>query len=438
MVAPVFGSVGTYLQVSVSTASVAVPASVASGDLIVVVMFINGATSLTTPASGFVDAPNSPVVNTSGNAHRVHVLWKRATGADSGTYDFVLSASDFMSAAALRYTGVVGSGSPWDVTTSANSGDATSSQTPAVSVTTTGDNRMLVFAGSNWSGGGWTPPTGFNERVDSGFAVVTADDLVQAVAGSSGTVQATSVGNNRTVAWLGALLPVPPTIYTKSGGAVSAGAGVGSKTLQQPTGYTKSGGAVSPGSGSGGKVLVQPASYVKSGGAVTAGAGSGASALVHPAGYTKSGGAVGVGAGSGVRAVAEPAVYIKSGGAFAVAVGGQAPFNIPPPTVDWPPLFAGPVLAPLVSVSVPVLAPLVLFTELELAPLVLVSGPVLAASPGSTERPLLSRRGLARRSTAQPADAFVIEKFRALRDRRRAAKSRGISGAARECEPDPG
>lgn len=425
MAAPAFGSVGTYLQGSVSTASVAVPASVASGDLIVVVLFINGATSLTTPAAGFVDAPNSPVINVSGTPHRVHVLWKRASGADTGTYDFVLSASDFMSSGALRYTGVVTSGSPWDVTTSANSNDTSSTTTPAVSVTTTGANRMLVFAGSNWSGGGWTPPTGFNERIDSGFAVVTADDLVQVSAGSSGTVQATSVSNNRTVAWLGALLPVP-AVYVKSGGATGAGAGSGSKVLTQPTSYTKSGGAVSPGAGVGAKTLTQPAGYTKSGGAVSSGAGTGTRVVVQPTAYTKSGGGAGFGAGVGTGVVQQPAVYVKTGGGVAIGVGGQAPFNIPPPTVGWPPAFVGPEFAPLVAVVGPVLAPLVLFSEPVAAPLVLVSGPVSAPSPGSTEQPLMSRRGLARRSTARPADEFVIEKFRLLRERRRALKLRGI------------
>lgn len=400
MAAPTFGSVGTYLQGSVATASVAVPAGVVADDFVAVVLFINGATSLVTPAPGFVDAPSSPVVNTSGNAHRLHVLWKRATGPDSGTYDFVLSGTDFVSAGAIRYPGVTPSGSPWDATTSANSVDATSNQTPAVSVTTTGPDRMLLFAGSNWSGGGWTPPTGFNERIDNGFAVVTADDLAQAVAGSTGTVQATSAGNNRTVAWLGALLPVPPRTFTKAGGAVSAGAGTGARALQQPTGYAKSGGAAAPG------------------------AGTGASALLQPRGFAKSGGAASSGAAVGARTVQQPRTFTKAGGAVGIGVGGSIPFVVPDPVVDWPPAFTGPEAAPLVLFSGPEAAPLVLVSAAAPAPLVLLSGPEPAPSPGSTPHPMASRRGLARRSLPAPADEFVIEAFRQLRARRRADKIR--------------
>lgn len=234
MAAPAFGSVGTYLQGSVASADIAVPAGVTAGDVIVIPIFINGATTLTGLASGFAEAPGSPIQNVSGEPHGLHVVWKRATGADTGVYSFPMSATDFMSSGALRYTSVVGTGSPWDVTTSGNGNDTSSTTTPPVSVTTTGLDRLLLFAGTNWSGGGWTPPAGFTERIDSGFAVVTADDRVQAVAGSSGTVQATSTSSARTVAWLGALIGTTViasgTATLTAATSVVAGATVGTST----------------------------------------------------------------------------------------------------------------------------------------------------------------------------------------------------------------
>lgn len=100
---------------------------------------------------------------------------------------------------------------------------------------------------------------------------------------------------------------------------------------------------------------------------------------------------------------------------------------IPEPTAGWPPVFAGPSPARLVMVAGPELAPLVLVSTSTPAPLVLISGHVPAPSPGSTPHPVMARRGLSRRSLPGPADEFVIEQFRALRERRRAAKIRGAN-----------
>lgn len=206
MAAPVFGSIGTYLETSSASPAFAVPSGVAANDVIVISFFLDSTTTISALPSGFAEAGNSPIARPSGGgAHTLHVVWKRATGADAGTYGFTLSGSTFVAGAALRYTGCVTSGNPWDVTTSADGGATNSTTTPAVSVTTTGADRMLVFAGSNWSGGRWTPPTGFTERIDSGTGVDTADEKSQAVAGSSGSVSATCVGNDKTLAWLGAL-----------------------------------------------------------------------------------------------------------------------------------------------------------------------------------------------------------------------------------------
>jgi hypothetical protein len=110
---------------------------------------------------------------------------------------------------------------------------------------------------------------------------------------------------------------------------------------------------------------------------------------------------------------------------------------VAPPT-NWPPVISGPFAAPLVLISGPKNAPLVLVSPPVKAPLVLVSGPRSTAGSGASELPMMSRRGLSRRSLPAEANEFVIEQFRALRQRRHAAKSRGISGSARKCESDPG
>jgi len=207
--APAFGTSGAWTSTGGTTLSLAVPASVASGDILVVEIFIDGSAVAVTGPSGFAHAPNSPRTVNAGSAgnHSVNVLWKRATGADSGTYAFTLSASGYAEGQAHRFTSCIASGNPWDGNTSStgDGGNTNSTTTPAVSFTTTGPDELLFFAGTNWSGGAWTPPTGFTEITDNA-SDVTADYKVQATAGNSGTVQATCAGNDKVGAWLGALI----------------------------------------------------------------------------------------------------------------------------------------------------------------------------------------------------------------------------------------
>lgn len=213
MAAPAFGSSGAWNGGLAGTKSFAVPASVASGDIIVIPMMIDGSTvTITAMPTGFAHAPGSPqtVAAGFGGNHSVNVVWKRATAADTGTYDFTFSASVYEEGQAHRYTGCVASGSPWDVTTSADGGGTGNTVTPAVSVTTTGTDELLFFAGTNWGGGAWTPSTGFTERTDNS-GDLTADDKVQTSAGGSGTVQATCVSTDKVGAWLGALIGTTTT-----------------------------------------------------------------------------------------------------------------------------------------------------------------------------------------------------------------------------------
>jgi hypothetical protein len=179
---------------------------VATDDIVVVAMFLDGAATISAMPSGFAHATGSPMTVTGAGAHSQVVAWKRATGADTGTYDFTVASAGYVNAAATRYTGCITTGSPWDAT-DAQFSTAVDTVTPVVTVTTTGSDRLLVWSATNWSGGAWTPPTSFTERRDSGDEVMTSADLAQAVAGSSGSITGTCVGNDRRTAFLGALLP---------------------------------------------------------------------------------------------------------------------------------------------------------------------------------------------------------------------------------------
>lgn len=228
MSAPAFGTIGTHYHNVNQFPAVAVPASVASGDIIVIPFFLDSTSTITSLAAGFAHAEGSPVTVVGTGGHSLAVVWKRASGADSGTYAFTLSANVYAAASAARYTGAVASGTPFDSPTSTNSDNTLGTVAPAVSVTTGGPDRLLVYAASNWSGGAWTPPTSFTERMDTFDEVHTLDDLVQAAAGGSGTVQATCAGNDRRTAWLGALIGTttsaasgPPTRRSQMGAYLS-------------------------------------------------------------------------------------------------------------------------------------------------------------------------------------------------------------------------
>jgi hypothetical protein len=218
--APAYGTSGAWNGSLASTKSFAVPASVASGDIIVIPMMIDGSTvTISAMPSGFAHATNSPrtVAAGIGGNHSVNVVWKRASASDTGTYDFTFSSSTYVEGQAHRITGCVATGNPWDVTTAADGGNTGLSASPNVSLTTTGPDELLFFAATNWSGGAWTPPTGFSEITDNS-GDLTADYKVQAVAGGTGNVSSTCAGTDKSGAWLGALIGT-----TVTGGGVTAG-----------------------------------------------------------------------------------------------------------------------------------------------------------------------------------------------------------------------
>jgi hypothetical protein len=208
MAAPAFGTSGTYGQTSggnpATSIGLAVPASVAADDIIVAMIFLDGATAQTiTAPTGFTEATDSPAQAAN---HGGRVFWKRATGADSGTYTFSWGTSQYAEGQAHRFTGAITTGDPFDVTVSAVD-NAFVSTSPAVSDTTTVADTLLLHVATNWSGGTWTAPSGFTKRMQGGFNVATLSDKAQAASGATGSVTATCSGTDRMTAWLGALKP---------------------------------------------------------------------------------------------------------------------------------------------------------------------------------------------------------------------------------------
>jgi hypothetical protein len=235
---PTIGAIGARLSASSTTsASVAVPSDVAA-DSVIVVMLSRSALddsyrTLTLP-SGFALVPDNPGGTTgAGGAFKaLDVAWKRATGNDAGTYDFSWSGSNqFRTAFALRIDGCRTAGNPFEADDGAvGTGDVV--VTPAVSVTTTGADRLLLWGAGSWDSGAWTMPTGFTQQVsDAPFDLVTCGTKAQAVAGGSGSLVGSQPGNSTRAAWVGAFV-APPAV---SGTAAAPLGGLTATATGTPT-----------------------------------------------------------------------------------------------------------------------------------------------------------------------------------------------------------
>src|SRR4051812_32069845 len=77
-----------------TTSAVPVPAGVASGKVVLVHLYTEISSAIT-PPTGFTELTFSPTPQTSGPhpLTRQRVFWKRATGADTGTYSFTHASS---------------------------------------------------------------------------------------------------------------------------------------------------------------------------------------------------------------------------------------------------------------------------------------------------------------------------------------------------------
>lgn len=215
--APTYQSTGTYGSSSggVPQTSVAcgVPSGVVADDIVVLTAYVSldgGINPVATPPAGFTAAENAPI---SAQFNRNAVWWKRATGSESGTYTISYDVATYSEAAAMRFSGCVTSGNPFDSPTNAAFNNTSSTASAAVTVTTLGADRVLVHSATNWSGGTWTPSSGFTTRASGGFGVLHAATKDQAVAGSSGSVTATCTGSDKTTGWLGALAGPAPSSW---------------------------------------------------------------------------------------------------------------------------------------------------------------------------------------------------------------------------------
>lgn len=205
---PYFAASSTLSGANSGTAAIPVPAGVAANDIILALIYTDPSTTTATPPDGtWTAAPGSPV--TQGANQELNVYWKRATGADTGTYTFTLSGgSPWRKCIAANYKNCIASGNPINTDTTGVSGTGTA---PSLSLTTTVTNTLMVWIGFIFGGGTCATPAGFTVDQSMDVSVDNTAYLCSkslAAAGGSGTISATWTSSDpRNVEWLGALKP---------------------------------------------------------------------------------------------------------------------------------------------------------------------------------------------------------------------------------------
>lgn len=196
----------TYAGGSGTSAAIPVPAGMAANELALVFLYVETDAAITLP-TGFTQAAlaeNNMVTK----EHRLYLSWKRATGADTGTYTFSWTGSAWRSGYAMRVSGAITTGDPFDTGTGATvTGVTTLVDTvpPALSLTTTQADTLLVYGAVGYDGPNtWTPPTGMTERADAENQL--AATLAQAAAAGTGNLQGTYSAATALSAFLGAVL----------------------------------------------------------------------------------------------------------------------------------------------------------------------------------------------------------------------------------------
>ena len=193
-----------------TTMSIPVPAGTAAGSVILACMLIAApGTQTVTPPAGFTQALASPAIvsGTGASDFALRVYQKRVTAADTGTYDFGMSAGGAGEAVALRFVGCTASGALFGDFVTGVKTTNTDGNTPPVTITTAGDNRLSVWVSGGSGGGACTTLSGFTEIWDPQNANLVVDIRVEPVPTTVGPLVATWENPCTTAAWVGALLP---------------------------------------------------------------------------------------------------------------------------------------------------------------------------------------------------------------------------------------
>jgi hypothetical protein len=204
--------------------TVAAPPGIASGDLLLATLEVDADPAVVTAPTGWSQVLDTPAANGSGTFFHLQVWKKIATSGEPSSYTFSVAGSPWVDIAVLDYA-YVNTTTPIDASSGRDAGTTATPTTP--SITTTQANDMLVAVFINYVSANFSPGSGMTQRYS--FDSNTAQDAVQAGAGSTGTKTATaSVAGGTAAALLalkpGAPDPTPTLSKVAAGGLTTTGA----------------------------------------------------------------------------------------------------------------------------------------------------------------------------------------------------------------------
>jgi hypothetical protein len=192
MAAPVFQSAGTTGQGGSGSVSVGKPASVAAGDLLVIMaVSYDVDTDASIAVTGFTR--RAQAIKTGSAATVVSLFDRVADGSEGSSFTISGSASIYVSGVCIRITGADGS-APYD-TSSTNSGSGTAATATGISAASA-DEILVLFHGGYGNGLSVGYDGSMQQRVnwDSNVSYVYTKEL--GASGSTGNFAATLAGSD--------------------------------------------------------------------------------------------------------------------------------------------------------------------------------------------------------------------------------------------------
>ena len=220
-VSPTLRGISAVANSSGTNLSIALPAGVQAGDLLLASIAQYGSSSGNATDAGWTRINGRTLGGST--AHYGTVLYRVATGYETGTQTFgLIGTSPVAAGVIMAFSGVDTSGGPFDATTGTlyTGSAATNAVGPAAQVTTVSSNALVVMlgmaVGTNATWSGWTnaSPGALDEQVDvqgsgtgNNATSLGAAWAVKAVPGASGTGSATLSASARNGSILLALKP---------------------------------------------------------------------------------------------------------------------------------------------------------------------------------------------------------------------------------------
>lgn len=140
MAAPAFVSKGTAAAATAASVAPTFPASIAAGDILLVLALTKDNVEINVPSGFSQDATNA--ARNQSAALRAEWFWKRAAGTETGTLTVdKVSGTTLLFAQIYRFTGGIATGDPYEAAAMTGVGSGTVTPTD---ITTLGDERLMV------------------------------------------------------------------------------------------------------------------------------------------------------------------------------------------------------------------------------------------------------------------------------------------------------